>query len=88
MSKYYNQLSLIQRYLIEAFLKVGIKQKKIAEAINVDPSTISRELCRNTAKRGRTAGEYVAENASGKRSRGTITSLRQPNFRPSEGTGC
>lgn len=66
MSKNYTQLSLIQRYQIEAFLKVGMKQKKIAEAINVDPSTISRELCRNTAKRGRTAGEYVAENAQRK----------------------
>jgi IS30 family transposase len=29
----------------------------------VHPSTISRELGRNTAKRGKTAGEYVADNA-------------------------
>ncbi|MBU3744325.1 MAG: IS30 family transposase, partial [Sediminibacterium sp.] len=66
MSKNYTQLGLVQRYQIEAFLKVGMKQNSIADAINVDPSTISRELGRNTAKRGRTAGEYVAENAQRK----------------------
>ena len=66
MSKNYTQLSLVQRYQIEAFLKAGMKQKNIAEAIKVNPSTISRELSRNTAKRGRTAGEYVADNAQRK----------------------
>jgi IS30 family transposase len=39
-----------------------MKQKMIAANIGVDPSTISRELSRNIAKRGRTAGEYVASN--------------------------
>ena len=43
-----------------------MKQKKIAQEIGVHPSTISRELIRNTAKRGRTAGEYVADNAQRK----------------------
>jgi IS30 family transposase len=66
MSKNYTQLGLVQRYQIEAFLKAGMKQKNIAEAIKVNPSTISRELSRNTAKRGRTAGEYVADNAQRK----------------------
>jgi IS30 family transposase len=51
MSKNYTQLSLVQRYQIDAFLKAGMKQKKIAEAIKVRPSTISRELAKNTAKR-------------------------------------
>jgi IS30 family transposase len=51
MSKNYTQLSLVQRYQIDAFLKAGMKQKKIAEAIKVTPSTISRELAKNTAKR-------------------------------------
>jgi len=63
MSKNYTHLSLVQRYQIEALLQLGMKQKKIAEAIKVNPSTISRELARNTAKRGRTAGEYLAYNA-------------------------
>ena len=63
MDKNYTQLSLVQRYQIQAFLKAGMRQKKIAQEIGVHPSTISRELGRNTAKRGKTAGEYVADNA-------------------------
>ncbi|WP_026751309.1 IS30 family transposase [Sediminibacterium sp. C3] len=63
MTKNYTQLSLIQRYQIEAFIKAGMKQKKIAEHLGVNPSTISRELKRNTAQRGRTAGTYLASNA-------------------------
>jgi IS30 family transposase len=66
MSKNYTQLSLVQRYQIQAFLKAGKKQNWIAQQIGVHPSTISRELNRNIAKRGRTAGDYVAENAQRK----------------------
>ena len=66
MSKNYKQLSLVQRYQIEALIKAGIKQNKIAEQLGVDASTISRELNRNKAKRGRTAGIYVATNAQRK----------------------
>jgi IS30 family transposase len=60
MSKNYNQLSLEQRYQIEALLKAGINQKFIALQTGVHPSTICRELSRNIAKRGRTAGGYKA----------------------------
>jgi len=63
MSKNYTQLSLVQRYQIQAFVKAGMKQKMIAQEIGVHPSTISRELNRNIAKRGRTSGEYIASNA-------------------------
>jgi transposase, IS30 family len=49
MSKNYTQLSLVQRYQIQAFVKAGIKQKMIAQEIGVHPSTISRELNRNIA---------------------------------------
>ena len=66
MDKNYTQLSLIQRYQIEALLKGGLKQKLIAEHIGVHPSTVGRELKRNTALRGRTAGDYVASNAQRK----------------------
>jgi IS30 family transposase len=66
MSKNYTQLSLIQRYQIDAFIKAGMKQKFIAEQIGVHPATISRELRRNIAQRGRTAGQYVANNAQRK----------------------
>jgi IS30 family transposase len=66
MSKNYTQLSLIQRYQIQAFLKSGMQQKLIAVELGVHPSTISREISRNTAKRGKTAGDYVPSNAQRK----------------------
>ncbi|WP_081720436.1 helix-turn-helix domain-containing protein [Sediminibacterium sp. C3] len=47
MTKNYTQLSLVQRYQIEAFVEDGMKQKKIADYLGVNPSTISRELRRN-----------------------------------------
>lgn len=61
--KKYNQLILHQRYQIEALLKTQISKSKIAEILGVAPCTIYRELNRNIAKRGRTAGRYVAINA-------------------------
>jgi transposase, IS30 family len=63
MSKNYTQLRLEQRYSIEALFSAGMSQKFIAQQLKVHPSTISRELRRNTAKRGRTSGEYQALNA-------------------------
>jgi IS30 family transposase len=66
MSKNYTQLSLIQRYQIEALIKAGMKQKMLGANIGVDPSTVSRKLSRNIAKQGRTAGENVASNAKRK----------------------
>src|SRR5829696_5565737 len=66
MSKNYTQLSLIQRYQIEALLKAGFNQKQIAFELDCHPSTVSRELKRNIAKRGRTSGFYQACNAQRK----------------------
>lgn len=66
MSKNYNQLGLEQRYQIQALLAANNTQKEIAEILGVHPSTICRELKRNIACRGRTAGEYVANNAQRK----------------------
>jgi transposase, IS30 family len=63
MSKNYTQLSLVQRYQIEALIKAGLTQKEIANQLGCHPSTICRELSRNTARRGRTSGEYIATNA-------------------------
>lgn len=63
MSKVYNHLGSAQRYRIEAFMKSGLKQKEIAVKLGVHPSTISRELNRNTPKRGCLAGIYDADNA-------------------------
>ncbi len=63
MSKNYTQLSLEQRYQIEALVKAGIKQKLIASQIGVHCSTICRELKRNVSKRGTGAGLYKAHRA-------------------------
>ena len=48
----YSQLTEGQRYQISALLKAGPSQQAIAEILEVSPSTISRELERNTGKRG------------------------------------
>ena len=64
--KKYKQLSLGQRYQIESLSKAGLPQTEIASLLGVDKSTISRELKRNTPKRGRTAGQYIGEHAQRK----------------------
>lgn len=50
--KSYTQLTQDQRYQISAFLKAGFSQSAIARELNVDKSTISRELRRNRGERG------------------------------------
>ncbi len=47
----YKQLTLKERYHISALIKQGYKQKKIASKIGVSPSTVSRELRRNSKGR-------------------------------------
>ena len=44
----HKQLTLKERYNISTLLKRGWKQKDIAESIGVHPSTICRELKRNS----------------------------------------
>ena len=48
----YTHLAQEQRYQIEALLKAGHRQAKIAEILGVHKSTISRELARNRGLRG------------------------------------
>ena len=50
--KKYEQLTLEQRYQIHALRKANYNQKEIAIEIRVNPSTVSRELKRNSGKRG------------------------------------
>lgn len=61
--KKYNQLSLEQRYQIQALLVADVTYTSIAQIIGVNKSTISRELKRNVPKRGYGAKEYNAEKA-------------------------
>ena len=44
----YTQLTEVERYQIQSFLKAGYTQKAIAEELGRNPETISRELGRNT----------------------------------------
>ena len=48
----YKQLTSEQRYTIFILLQNGTKKKDIAKAINVSPSTISREIKRNSGHNG------------------------------------
>ena len=64
--KNYTQLTLSQRYQIEALLQAGLTQTSIANQLCVHRSTISRELARSIALRGRTSGKYIADNADRK----------------------
>ena len=52
MPEGYRHLTCEQRCQIYALLQSGHSQAHIARAIGVDPSTISRELVRNTGARG------------------------------------
>ncbi|PJE79411.1 hypothetical protein CI610_01605 [invertebrate metagenome] len=54
----YNQLTQGQRYPIEVLLGKGLTQIEIAETVGVSESALSRELQRNTSKKG-----YCAESA-------------------------
>ena len=64
--KNYTQLTLAQRYQIEALLQAGFSQTSIAIQLGFHRSTICRELKRSIALRGRTSGTYVALNAARK----------------------
>ena len=63
MTKNYFQLTLGQRYQIEAFKAAGHSQTSIAKLIGVNKSTVCRELKRNVPKRGKGAKMYSAQKA-------------------------
>ena len=60
MTKKYRQLSQEQRYQMESLLKASTCQSRIAEILQVDRSTISRELKRN----GTIGNRYDAKTAA------------------------
>ena len=55
----YTQLTLEKRYQISALRKQGLKQYEIANEIGVHPSTISRELLRNSNKKRYYSADYA-----------------------------
>ena len=66
----YKQLTSEQRYTISVLLSKGLKKKEIAEALGVSNSTITRELQRNSSKRGVYKWE-IAQKQAEKRSKRT-----------------
>lgn len=59
----YKQLGQEQRYVIDRLLRQGKSKNEIADVLGYHKSTISRELKRNTPKRGRSAKEYNPQRA-------------------------
>ncbi len=59
----YKQLTSEQRYAISVLLQKEATQKDIARLLNVSPSTISRELRRNSGVRGHYNWETAQANA-------------------------
>lgn len=59
----YKQLTSEQRYTISVLLQSKTKKSDIAKAINVHPSTIYREIRRNSGIRGRYNWETAQANA-------------------------
>ena len=59
----YKQLTSEQRYTISVLLQNGTRKKDIAKAINVHPSTVTRELKRNSGVRGNYNWETAQANA-------------------------
>ena len=59
----YKQLTSEQRYTISVLLQNRMKQKDIAKAINVNPSTVYREIRRNSGIRGRYNWKTAQANA-------------------------
>lgn len=59
----YKQLTSEQRYTISVLLQKGEKKNAIAKAIGMNPSTITRELKRNSGSHGKYVWETAQRNA-------------------------
>ncbi len=59
----YNQLTREQRYAIYLGIQEGKSQRAIARQINVSPSTVSREIRRNSTHFGHYSWSIAQENA-------------------------
>lgn len=65
----YNHLTSQQRCAISVLTKNGCSKAKIAQSIGVDPSTISREIKRNSGVRGNYNWETAQKNADQRKKR-------------------
>ncbi|WP_412458507.1 helix-turn-helix domain-containing protein [Peptoniphilus asaccharolyticus] len=55
----YNNLTIEERSCIYQIKNLGISIRKIAQALNTSPSTISREIKRNSSKIKVSRGSYT-----------------------------
>ncbi|WP_368334414.1 helix-turn-helix domain-containing protein, partial [Phocaeicola massiliensis] len=55
----YNHLTIEERACIYQFLNLGMSIRKIAQALKRSPSTISREIKRNSSKIKVSRGDYT-----------------------------
>ncbi|WP_019595694.1 helix-turn-helix domain-containing protein, partial [Peptostreptococcus anaerobius] len=55
----YNHLTIEERACIYQFLNLGMSIRKIAQALKRSPSTISREIKRNSSKIKVSRGSYT-----------------------------
>jgi len=67
-----SHLTLEQRYVIEAYLKIKKSKDFIAESLNVHRSTVYRELKRNHTKTGKYSAKLAHEYASERKDRFVI----------------
>jgi len=77
----YHQITSEERYTISALLREGLNQSEIASHLGRHPSTISRELHRNSARHdGAYRAQKAIERTNGRRRR----SRQRSHFRDSE----
>lgn len=67
--KIMSHLTLEQRYVIEAYLKIGKSKDFIAKEINVHRSTVFREFKRNQSKTGKFSAKVAHEYACDRKDR-------------------
>lgn len=65
----YKHLISEQRYTISMMLQKGVQKKDIAAVIGVSPSTITREIKRNSGVRGKYTWESAQSNATYRKNR-------------------
>jgi len=65
----YNHLTSEQRYAISTLIHSGWSRRKIADTIGVSPSTVTREINRNSGERGKYNWDTAQKNADYKKMR-------------------
>src|SRR5436190_22660349 len=80
MGQSYAQLSLEDRCEISRLQAAGLSLRQIAAALDRAPSTISRELKRNSGRQVGYKPSYAAEQAKARRCSGSRL-MREPDLR-------